>query len=129
MTVKARVIALKKVASGTSISYGRTFVTRRETKLAVIAIGYAHGYPRSLSNCGEMIAKGQRVKVLGRVCMDMTMVDVTAAPPLSMGDWVTVIGKEGRQAIWADELAQKANTIPYEILCGMKQIPKVYIRK
>ncbi len=129
MTVKTRVIALKYVPSGTPISYGRTFITKRETRVAVVAIGYADGYPRTLSNCGEMIAHGTRVPVIGRVCMDMTMLDVTAAPSLSVGDWVIVMGQEGGQSIWADALAKKANTIPYEILCGMKQIPKVYITK
>ena len=128
LTVKSRVISLKEVPAGTTISYGRTFVTKRVTKVAGVAIGYADGYPRSLSNVGVMIAKGKRVPVIGRVCMDMTLLDVTAASDLAVGDWVTVIGQEGNQAIWADELAQKANTIVYEILCGMNErIPKVYL--
>ncbi len=127
MTLKSRVISLKIVPAGTSVSYGRTFITQRKTRLAVIAIGYADGYPRRLSNCGEMIANGKRVPVVGRVCMDMTMLDVTAVPELSMGDWVTVIGKEGTQAVWADTLAQKADTIPYELLCGIREhIPRIY---
>jgi alanine racemase len=126
MTVRARVIGIKKVPSGTPISYGRTFVTRKETRVAVVGIGYADGYPRALSNCGEMIAGGCLVPVMGRVCMDMTMLDVTAVPQLSVGDWVTVMGQASRVRIGADTLAKKANTIPYEILCGMRQIPKVY---
>jgi alanine racemase len=128
MTVCSRVIAIKTVAAGTSISYGRTFFTKCTTKVATIAIGYADGYPRALSNCGEMIAKGKRVPVIGRVCMDMTMLDVTKVPKLSAGDFVTVMGEEGKEAVWADELAKKANTIPYEILCGFKgNIPREYV--
>ncbi len=129
LTLKSRVISIKKVPAGTAISYGRTFITKRETHVAVVGIGYADGYPRSLSNCGEMIAKGVRVPVIGRVCMDMTMLDVTKVPALSVGDFVTVMGQEQKERVWADELAKKANTIPYEILCGLKgNIPRVYIQ-
>jgi alanine racemase len=129
LTVKSRVISIKKVPAGTAISYGRTFITKRETRVAVIGIGYADGYPRTLSNCGEMIAKGVRVPVIGRVCMDMTMLSVTNVPALSVGDFVTVIGQEGKESVWANDLAKKAGTIPYEILCGLKgNIPRVYVR-
>jgi alanine racemase len=130
LTVKSRVISIKKVPIGTAISYGRTFVTKRETRVAVIGIGYADGYPRALSNCGEMIANGVRVPVIGRVCMDMTMLDVTNAPSLLAGDFVTVIGQEGSACVFANDLAKKANTIPYEILCGLKgNMKRVYLRK
>lgn len=127
MQVKTRVIALKKVPPGTSISYGRTFYTRRETLIATVSIGYADGYPRLLSNRGWMIAKGRRVPVVGRVCMDMTMIDVTEVPSLAVGEWVTVIGKDGEEGIWADEIARLAETIPYEILCGIgERVPRRY---
>lgn len=127
LQVRARVIAVKKVPAGTSISYGRTFFTQRESLIATVSIGYADGYPRLLSNRGVMIAKGQRAPVVGRVCMDMTMLDVTEAPSLSVGDWVTVIGEEGGEAVWADELARQAETIPYEILCGIgERVPRIY---
>ncbi|MFQ5588507.1 MAG: alanine racemase [Nitrospiria bacterium] len=119
MQIKTRVIALKKVPQGTPISYGRTFVTARESRIATVAIGYADGYPLSLSNRGMMIAKGKRAPVAGRVCMDMCMLDVTEIPNLEIGDWVTVLGEEGDESIWADELAQWANTHPYELLCGI----------
>jgi alanine racemase len=128
LTVKSRVISIKKMAAGKPISYGRTFITKHPTMVAAVSIGYADGYPRALSNRGEMIAKGVRVPVIGRVCMDVTLLDVTAVPRLAVGDWVTVIGQEGKSSIGARELAQKANTIAYEILCGMnKQIPKAYL--
>ncbi len=127
LQLRARVIALKKVPAGTSISYGRTFYTQRESLIATVSIGYADGYPRLLSNRGMMIAKGRRVPVVGRVCMDMTMLDVTEVPALRVGDWVTVIGEEGSEAVWADELARLAETIPYEILCGIgERVPRVY---
>ena len=129
MRVKARILALKTVPKGTSISYGRTFVTVRESRIATVAIGYADGYPFSLSNRGIMIAKGTVVPVVGRVCMDMTMLDVTEVPALSTNDWVTVIGAEGGSAIWADRLAQLANTHTYEILCGIgPRVERRYVR-
>lgn len=127
LQLRARVIAVKKVPAGSSISYGRTFFTRRESLIATVSVGYADGYPRLLSNRGVMIAKGQRAPVVGRVCMDMTMLDATEAPSLSVGDWVTVIGEEGGEAVWADELARQAETIPYEILCGIgERVPRIY---
>lgn len=129
MQVKARILALKTVPKGTPISYGRTFVTVRESRIATVAIGYADGYPLSLSNRGIMIAQGTVVPVVGRVCMDMTMLDVTEVPALSTNDWVTVIGAEGGSAIWADRLAQLANTHPYEILCGIgPRVERRYVR-
>lgn len=128
MQVKTRVIALKKVPADTSISYGRTFVTKRESHIATVSIGYADGYPCSLSNRGMMIAKGRLVPVAGRVCMDMTMLDVSEVPSLAVGDWVTVIGAEGDQSVWADRLSEWANTHPYEILCGIgARVQRQYI--
>jgi alanine racemase len=122
-----RIIALKRVPEGTSISYGRTYTTRRESLIATLPIGYADGYPRSLSNRGEVIVRGKRVPVVGRVCMDMTMVDVTDVPGAALGDRVTVIGEEGSVRVWADELARWAGTIPYEILCGIgRRVPRYY---
>ncbi len=128
MQIKARVIAVKKVPKGTPISYGRTFITQQESRIATVAIGYADGYPLSLSNRGIMIAHGTRVPVVGRVCMDMCMLDVTRVDSLLPGDWVTVIGKEGSESIWADDLAKMGNTHPYEILCGIgTRVQRQYI--
>jgi len=129
MQVKARIIALKKVPKNTPISYGRTFVTQHETQIATVAIGYADGYPLSLSNRGMMIAKGTLVPVIGRVCMDMTMLDVTDAPRLAIGDFVTVIGAEGGQSMWADRVAKLAGTHTYEMLCGIgPRVERRYIQ-
>ncbi len=119
MQVKAKVLSIKTTPAGTPISYGGTFVTKEKTRIAIVAIGYAGGYPRALSNRGVMIAAGKRVPVVGRVCMDMTMLDITEASSLAVGDWVTVMGSEGNVAVWADELATAAETTPYEILCRL----------
>jgi len=127
MQVRTRVLAIKNMRAGTPISYGRTYITPRDCRIAVTSIGYADGYPRALSNRGIMLASGRRVPVVGRVCMDMTMIDVTMAPSLQVGDWVTVIGSEGDSAIWADELARLCETIPYDILCGLgNHLPRTY---
>ncbi len=129
MQIRARVLALKNVSKGTSISYGRTFITKGDSRIATVAIGYADGYPLSLSNTGIMIAKGKRVPVIGRVCMDMCMLDVTTVRDLSVGDWVTVFGEDGPESIWADQLAQWANTHPYELLCGIgTRVQRRYIQ-
>jgi alanine racemase len=119
MRVQTRVLAIRNLSAGTPISYGRTYTTSRESRIAVTSIGYADGYPRALSNEGIMLAGGCRVPVVGRVCMDMTMIDVTDAPSLQVGDWVTVIGAEEDAFIGADELARLSGTIPYDILCGL----------
>lgn len=128
MQIKSRVLAIKKVSAGTSISYGRTFIAQRESLIATVGIGYADGYSCALSNRGIMIAQGQPVPVAGRVCMDMTMIDVTEVPSLKVGDWVTVIGAEGGQSIWADRVAKWAMTHPYEVLCGIgPRVKRIYL--
>ena len=119
MRVRARILMLKHVPPNTPISYGRTWVTRRASDIAVVAIGYADGYPRALSNRGEMRVRGRRAPVVGRVCMDMTMIDVTGIPGVRVGDWVTVLGQDGPRQIGADDLARRCDTIAYEILCRL----------
>jgi len=119
MRVRARILMLTRVPPNTPISYGRTYVTRRASDIAVVAIGYADGYPRALSNRGEMCVRGRWVPVIGRVCMDMTMIDVTGIPGVGVGDWVTVLGQEGPAQIGADDLARRCDTIAYEILCRL----------
>jgi len=130
MQVKTRVIALKTVPAGSSISYGRTFTTRRKSRIATVSIGYADGYACGLSNRGLMIAQGHLVPVVGRVCMDMTMLDVTEAPALRVGDFVTVMGSEGGESIWADRLSEWMETHPYEVLCGIgSRVKRQYLEK
>jgi len=127
LSLKTRIQFLKSVPAGTRISYGGTFVTRRESLIATLPIGYADGYSTHLSNQGEVLIRGKRVPVAGRVCMDMIMVDVTEVPGVSMGDEVILIGKQGKEWITADEIARKMGSIPYEILCLIsKRVPRIY---
>ena len=128
LSLLTRIFLLKKLPAGTPISYGRTFVTRRESLIATIPIGYADGYSRGLSNCGEALVRGVRVPVAGRVCMDMTMLDVTDVPGISEGDEVVLIGSSGSERITAADLAAKTGTIPYEVLCGISaRVPRTSV--
>ena len=128
LSLVTRIVFLKKVPAGVPISYGRTFITRRESLIATVPIGYADGYSRGLSNKGEALVRGVRARVAGRVCMDMCMLDVTDVPGVSEGDEVVLIGKQGNERITADELAAKTGTIAYEVLCGIgSRVPRVYL--
>jgi len=129
MTLKSKIVHIKKVPSKTGISYGRTFTTTRETVMATIPIGYADGYSRSLSNLGQVIIKGRLAPVIGRVCMDMTMIDVTDIPGIKQGEEVIIIGGENEVRITADDIAAWTGTISYEVLCGIgERVDRVYIR-
>ena len=113
--------------AGGSVSYGRTFVASRDVRIATIPIGYADGLPRLLSNRGQALVRGRRASLVGRVCMDMTMVDVTALPEVRAGDEAVLIGRQGDEEITADEVAELAGTISYEILCRIGQrVPRIY---
>lgn len=128
MKLKTKVIYLKKVPIRASISYGRTFITKRESIIATIPIGYADGYNRLLSNKGEVLIHGQRAPIVGRVCMDMCMIDVTDIPKIKIGDEVVLIGEQGNQSITAEEIANKTGTISYEVVCMIsKRVPRVYV--
>ncbi len=127
LTLKSRVIFVKKVAAGTSISYGRDYVTPRETSIATLPIGYADGYNRLLSNWGEVLIRGRRYPVVGRVCMDQIMVDV-GEDEVQVGDEVVLIGRQGKEEISMYEVCQKLNTIPYEVCCWISErVPRVYL--
>ncbi len=127
MTLKTRIHFLKSVPSGFRISYGGTFVTRRESLIATLPIGYADGYSRTLSNRGEVLVRGKRAPVVGKVCMDFIMVDVTDIPKASLGDEVVLIGNQGKEIITAEEIADRMNTISYEVFCSVgKRIPRIY---
>ncbi len=117
LALKSRVVLLKSIGEGESVGYGRAYQSEKETKLAVVSIGYADGYPRSLSggNC-EVLIRGYRAPIVGRICMDQLMVDVTGLPQVERGDTVTLIGRDGKEEIRAEELAQKAGTISNELL-------------
>lgn len=129
MTLKTRVTQVRDVAAGHGISYGRTFVTGRPMRIATLAIGYADGYQRHLSNQGaEVLIHGMRCAVLGRVTMDQIMADVTALTSVAPGEEVVLIGRQGGEEILATELAQKAGTIAWEIFTGIKgRVDRLYI--
>ncbi len=127
LSLSTRIAFLKTVPAGTSISYGRTFMTKRESVIATVPLGYADGFPRDLSNRGEMLVRGKRAPVAGRVCMDMTMLDVTDIPGVETGDVAIAIGAQGRERITAEDVASLTGTISYEVLCGISsRVPRSY---
>jgi len=130
MSLKANVIHVKEVEAGVSISYGRTFTTRRKSRIATVPIGYADGYSRLLSNKSRVLINGQFAPVVGNICMDQMMVDVTDIEgDVKPGDEVVLIGRQGDREITAEEIADIIGTIPYEVLCIVgKRVPRVYIR-
>jgi alanine racemase len=129
MTLKARVALLRDLPAGRSVSYGRTFTTSRPVRVATISAGYADGFPRSISNRDAMVLiGGQRCPVLGRVTMDLTMVDVTAVPEVQLSDEAVLIGKQGAGEILAAEVAERAGTIAWEIFTGIgSRVRRVYV--
>ncbi len=129
MSLKAKIAHLKELEAGIGISYGLKHVTVDRTKIATLPIGYADGFTRMLSGKAEVIVKGKKVPVVGRICMDQCMIDVTGIDNLDRGDVVTLIGREGEEEISVDDVAAKLGTINYEIVGMMcKRIPRVYIR-
>ena len=129
MELKTHVIYVKDVEPGVGISYGATFVTDRKTKVATIPVGYADGYSRNLSNHGRVIIHGQYAPILGRICMDQFMVDVTDIKDVQQGDMVTLLGWDGDAYISVEELAEGSHSFSYELVCTIgKRIPRVYCR-
>ncbi|MBH0204030.1 MAG: alanine racemase, partial [Nitrospira sp.] len=118
---------LRLLQAGDRVSYNGTFIARRPTRIAVLPIGYADGLNRRLSNRGVVLIRGQRVPIVGLVCMDMVMVDVTTVPEAMIGDEVVVIGQQGRETITAKDIAEWTGTIPYEVLCAISpRVPRRY---
>ena len=129
MSLKSRIIHLKKVSAGFNVSYGITHQTEKPTTIATIPVGYADGLNRLLSSSGQMIVHGQRVPIIGRVCMDLTMLDVGDISGVEMEDEVVIFGRQGNASLTADELATRLNTINYEIVSTvMARVPRVYVR-
>ena len=127
LNVRSHVIFLKKVAKGRSVSYGRTFFTKKDMLVATIPIGYNDGYFRALSNKAAVLINGIRCPVVGRVTMDQIMVDATDVKGIKLGDSVVILGSQKKENISADELAAHAGTISYEIVCSLgNRLPKVY---
>ena len=127
LSVTTKVAQVRKLKPGESTSYSRTYVVQRPSRIAVLPLGYADGYSRLLSNKGSVLINGKRAPVVGRVCMDMTMVDVTDVPGVSAGTEVTVIGRQEDQQITAADLAIWQGTISYEVLCKIGQrVTRIY---
>lgn len=130
LELKSHIVYLKEVEAGHGVSYGSTYVTERRTRIATIPVGYGDGYPRALSNTGYVLIHGKRAPILGRICMDQFMADVTDIPEASEGDTVTLIGADGEAFLSVEELAQTVgNTFNYEIVCDLgKRIPRVFYK-
>lgn len=127
MYLRSRIMLLKNVGKGEKLGYGCSFETRRESLIATIPIGYDDGYRRALSSRGRVIVGGKFAPVVGRVSMDLTLIDVTDVPGVALDDQVTLLGRDGDLAITAEEVAETAGTISYEITCGISaRVPRVY---
>lgn len=128
MDLKSHVVFIKEVEAGTGISYGSTYITKRKTRVATIPVGYADGYSRNMSNVGKVIIRKQYAPIIGRICMDYFMVDVTDIKDISEGDVVTLLGEEGSCKITIETLSEWSHSFPYEIMCTVgKRIPRVYL--
>ncbi|MFU8818678.1 MAG: alanine racemase [Desulfurivibrio sp.] len=117
MSLKSRVLQVKELPAGRGISYGHRFVTTRPTRLAVLPLGYAHGYPRALSGRAEVLIGGRRAPLRGTICMNACMAEISELPGVAVGDEVVFMGRQGEEFIGADELAARHDTISYEVLC------------
>ena len=125
----SRVTHVKTLPAGRAISYGGIFVTTRDTRVATVAVGYADGYRRSLSGRFYVLIRGRKAPILGRVCMDQMMVDVTDIPGAAAGDTVTLTGRDGKECITIEELAAAAGSFNYETVCGIsRRVPRVYLK-
>ena len=129
MSLISHVSYVKEVPAGTEVSYGGTYRTEKPARIATIPAGYADGYPRSLSNKGFVLIRGKKAPILGRVCMDQMMVDVSDIPGTVVGDKATLLGKDGSEEITADLLGNLSGRFPYELVCDInKRVPRVYKR-
>lgn len=128
MAFKTRIAQLKQVPAGFTVSYGATYTTPKPTTLAVVSVGYADGFNRLLSSRGFMLVSGRRVPVVGRVCMDLTVLDLGAAPNAAVGDEVVIFGSQDGAALGVDEIASALNTINYEVVSTITdRVPRVYL--
>jgi alanine racemase len=131
MSWKSRIARVRRFAKGSTISYARSFVTERDSLIGVVPVGYGHGYPFHLSGRGFVLVSGMRVPIVGRVTMDMTMVDLTDVPNAPVpGDEVVLVGTQGSESLTFHDLAGWGDTIAYEVMCGIsKRVPRTYYRK
>ena len=130
LELKSHIVYIKSIAPGDEVSYGGTYVAVRNRKVATIPVGYGDGYPRSLSNRGYVLIRGYRAPILGRVCMDQFMVDVSDIPDVSEGDTVTLIGTDGDRYISAEELGRLSGRFNYELICDLgSRVPRIYTKR
>ena len=130
LSFKTRVVQLRDLPPGRNVSYGRTYTTKRWTRIGVLPVGYGHGYPWQLSNRGQVLIRGQRAPIVGRVTMDLTMVDTTDIEGVTLGDEVVLWGEQQGARLGLDEVAEWAQTIPYDLLCSMgKRVVRVYVEE
>ncbi len=128
MQLRSTIFQIRDFDPLITVSYGRTYTTEDPTKIAVVGIGYADGLPRSLSNNVSFLLHGKRVRQIGRICMDMCMIDISRVPDAKVGDVVTIFGEDGNDSIDVADFSRRMNTIPYEILCDInKRIPRIYL--
>jgi alanine racemase len=126
LTFKTQVAQVKEVPAGEGISYGATYVTTAPTRVATLPVGYADGFRRGPTNWGEVLIRGRRAPILGRVCMDQCMVDVTTIPGVRVGDEVVLIGRQGDDELTAESVAQRLGTISYEVVSELlARVPRV----
>jgi alanine racemase len=129
MSFKSRIAQVRELPEGHPVSYGRTYHAPRPMRVAVVPVGYGHGYSWRLSNCGEVLIRGKRAAVIGRVTMDVTMVDIDRIEGAAVGDEVVLFGRQGEAEITVDEVARRIGTINYEVICGIgKRVARVYLR-
>jgi alanine racemase len=129
MSLKSHIVYIKDVPAGVRVSYGGTYETKSPARIATIPVGYADGYPRSLSGKGYILIHGKKAPILGRVCMDQFMVDVTHIPEAAEDDEVVLMGSCGEQAITAEELGDLSGRFNYELVCDISErVPRIYIR-
>lgn len=130
LTWRSRVIHVKQLEAGRSVSYGATFVTQKPTMVATVAVGYADGYRRNLSGRFHVLIRGKKAPILGRVCMDQMMVDVTDIPGVCVDDTVTLIGTDGVETITVEQIAAVADSFNYEFVCSIgRRAPRLYLQK
>jgi alanine racemase len=128
LSFKTQVMQVRTVRRGSSIGYANSFTAGRDSRIATLSVGYADGLMRALSNCGQVLIHGQRLPIVGKISMDLTLVDATEAAHVDVGDEAVLIGKQGNQAILVEELADLVQTIPYEILTRIgARVPRVYL--
>ncbi|NLZ94017.1 MAG: alanine racemase, partial [Firmicutes bacterium] len=128
MSLKTKIVYLKDVPAGIGISYGSTYTTTKPTRIATLNIGYGDGYRRQLSNRGQVLVHGQRAPIVGRICMDQTMISVQDIDNVHVGDEVVLFGRQGEAQLHVDEVASWLDTINYEVVtCISRRVPRVYL--